>query len=201
MQDSFKNVGRKAARGRRKEFSRLQQQLQELHDLQLRGWDVMNPLEAVKKELSEHFHDEPRRIIFRAKVENLEKGEKCNFFFFKKIYSAHTPLVQLRNKEGTLCDTKEDIRKAVTDFYGDLYLEKRSDGDQAEKFLSGIPRKVSAPAREVLNTPLTLEELHLAVKSFKSGKTPGSDGLPNEFYTSLWDLVGPDLLELNEEME
>ncbi|KAJ1123700.1 hypothetical protein NDU88_002168 [Pleurodeles waltl] len=128
IQDFFKNVGRKAARGRRKEFSRLQQQLQELHDLQLRGWDVMNPLEAVKKELSEHFHDKSRRIIFCSKVENLEKGEKCNSFFFKKIHSAHTPLVQLRNREGILCDTREDIRKAVTDFSGDLYSEKRSDG-------------------------------------------------------------------------
>ncbi|KAJ1126756.1 hypothetical protein NDU88_005162 [Pleurodeles waltl] len=201
IQDFFKKVGRKAERGRRKEFSRLQQQLQELYDLQLRGWDVMNPLEVVKKELSEHFHDESRRIIFRSKVENLEKGEKCNSFFFKKIHSAHTPLVQLRNREGTLCDTKEDIKKAVTDFYGDLYSEKRSDGDQTERFLSNIPRKVSAPAREVLNVPLTLEELHLTVKYFKSGKTPGSDGLPLEFYTSLWDLVGLDLLELYEEME
>ncbi|KAJ1170263.1 hypothetical protein NDU88_002143 [Pleurodeles waltl] len=98
----------------------------------------MNPLEAVKKELSEHFHEESRRIIFRSKVENLEKGEKCNSFFFKKIHSAHTPLVQLRNREGILCDTKEDIRKAVTDFYGDLYSEKRSDGDQAERFLAEL---------------------------------------------------------------
>ncbi|KAJ1125470.1 hypothetical protein NDU88_003902 [Pleurodeles waltl] len=161
----------------------------------------MNPLEAVKKELSDHFHVESRRIIFRSKVENLEKGEKCNSFFFKKIHSEHTPLVQLRNREDILCDTKEDIRKAVTEFYGDLYSEKRLDGNQVEKFLSGIPRKVSTPAREVLNAPLTLEDLHLAVKSFKSGKTPGSDGLPIEFYTSLWDLVGPDLLELYEEME
>ncbi|KAJ1089442.1 hypothetical protein NDU88_002593 [Pleurodeles waltl] len=104
-------------------------------------------------------------------------------------------------RDGTLCDTKEDIKKAVTDFYGDLYSEKRSDEDQTEKFLSGILRKVSTLAKEVLNAPLTLEELHLAVKSFKSGKTPGSDSLTSEFYTSLWDLVGPDLLELYEEME
>ncbi|KAJ1107490.1 hypothetical protein NDU88_004880 [Pleurodeles waltl] len=91
IQDFFKNVGRKAARGRRKEFSRLQQQLQELHNLQLWGWDVMNPVEAVKKELSKHFHDESRKIIFRSKVENLEKGEKCNSFFFRKIHSAQHP--------------------------------------------------------------------------------------------------------------
>ncbi|KAJ1169478.1 hypothetical protein NDU88_001371 [Pleurodeles waltl] len=161
----------------------------------------MNPLEAVKKELSQLFHDKSRRIIFHPKVENPEKGEKCNSFFFKKIHSVHTPLVQLRNREGILCDTKKDIRKAVTDFCGDFYSEKRSDGDQAEKFLSGIPRKVSAPAREVLNAPLSLEELHLVVKSFRTGKTPGSDSLPIEFYSSQWDLVGPDLLELYEEME
>ncbi|KAJ1167418.1 hypothetical protein NDU88_007809 [Pleurodeles waltl] len=95
----------------------------------------------------------------------------------------------------------QDITKVVADFFGDLYSEKRSDGDQAEKFLSGIPRKVSTPAREVLNAPLTLVELHLTVKYFKSGKTPSSDGLLIDFYISLWNLVGPDLLELYEEME
>ncbi|KAJ1115852.1 hypothetical protein NDU88_004074 [Pleurodeles waltl] len=124
IQDFLKNMVRKAARGRRKEFSILQQQLQELHRFQIQGWDIMHPLEEVKKELNEQFHDKSRRIIFRSKVENLEKGRNA------------TPSSLGKYREGIVCDTKEDIRKVVTDFYGDLYSEKRSGEDQARKSYS-----------------------------------------------------------------
>ncbi|KAJ1194168.1 hypothetical protein NDU88_003463 [Pleurodeles waltl] len=58
----------------------------------------------------------------------------------------------------------------------------------------------SRQEREGLNTPFTLEELHLAATTSKRGKTPGSDGHPVEFYIELWDLIWPDLLDLYEEM-
>ncbi|KAJ1110724.1 hypothetical protein NDU88_008072 [Pleurodeles waltl] len=34
----------------------------------------------------------------------------------------------------------------------------------------------------------------------KRSKTPRSDGLPVELYVELWDLIGPDLLDLYEEV-
>ena len=40
----------------------------------------------------------------------------------------------------------------------------------------------------------TLAELHSALKASARGKKPGSDGLPYEFYTQFWDLLGPELL-------
>ncbi|KAJ1151257.1 hypothetical protein NDU88_004041 [Pleurodeles waltl] len=51
-----------------------------------------------------------------------------------------------------------------------------------------------------LNAPFTLEELHLAATTSKRGKTHGSDGLPVELYVELWDLIGPDLLDLYGEV-
>lgn len=48
--------------------------------------------------------------------------------------------------------------------------------------------------RLLLNRLLSIEELELAVKNMKSGKTPGCDGLPAEFYKKFWNLVGPLLL-------
>ena len=41
---------------------------------------------------------------------------------------------------------------------------------------------------------ITLAELHSALKASARGKKPGSDGLPYEFYTQFWDLLGPELL-------
>ncbi len=48
---------------------------------------------------------------------------------------------------------------------------------------------------ESLEAPLSLEELHVSLKSLQKGKSPGLDGLPPELYLEIWDLVG--ILMLN----
>ena len=41
---------------------------------------------------------------------------------------------------------------------------------------------------------ITLAELHSALKASARGKKPSLDGLPYEFHTQFWDLLGPALL-------
>eukprot|EP00061_Rhincodon_typus_P005645 g25418.t1 len=54
--------------------------------------------------------------------------------------------------------------------------------------------------RERLGQLISLDELTKALKSFEKNKTPGSDGLPAELYSALWELIGQDLLEVYENM-
>ena len=42
-------------------------------------------------------------------------------------------------------------------------------------------------------------ELHAALKLSARGKKPGSDGLPYEFYSQFWELLGPELLAVLQE--
>ncbi len=57
-----------------------------------------------------------------------------------------------------------------------------------------LPR-ISQIDKESLEAPLSLEELHVSLKSLQKGKSPGLDGLPPELYLEIWDLVG--ILMLN----
>lgn len=41
---------------------------------------------------------------------------------------------------------------------------------------------------------VTLHELHAATMSLQSGRAPGFDGLPGDFYKSFWPILGKDLL-------
>ncbi|GBG70457.1 hypothetical protein CBR_g6585 [Chara braunii] len=56
--------------------------------------------------------------------------------------------------------------------------------------------RLSQEAATVLEQPLTAEELQQAVKHMVRGKSPGSDGLPIEFYDMAWEHIGPYLLKL-----
>ncbi|KAJ1172588.1 hypothetical protein NDU88_004433 [Pleurodeles waltl] len=147
-----------------------------------------------------HCWEESWKIIFRTRTENLGKDEKCNSFFFEKLHSAHTLLVELRDSDGNLQSGKECIMRVITDVYGKLYSPKSSERSQADSFLKDISKTLSPEEREGLNVPFTLEELHLAATTSKRGKTPGSDCLPVELYVELWDLIGPDLLDLYGEV-
>ena len=200
LRSFFQARGRQQVCARKKELRRLQRELQSLQDLHHCGWDVSQDLEDTKKNLKGYFEEESRHIVFRAKVENLEKGEKCNSFFFRKLHSGHTPLSELRDETGTLQKGKEAVMQVVEDYYTNLYSPKETDSEAADRFLSGITNQIDPAGSSAVNAPLVLEELHSAAKSFRRGRTPGCDGLPVELYVALWDLVGPDLLELYEEM-
>ena len=43
---------------------------------------------------------------------------------------------------------------------------------------------------------VTLTEITRAVQGLSPGKTPGSDGFPQEFYLQFWDVLGPHLVKL-----
>ncbi len=49
--------------------------------------------------------------------------------------------------------------------------------------------------KESLEAPLlSMEELHVSLKSLQKGKSPGLDGLLPELYLEIWDLVGTLML-------
>ncbi|KAM4019393.1 LOW QUALITY PROTEIN: uncharacterized protein ACNLHF_000098 [Anomaloglossus baeobatrachus] len=178
---------------KRRDFRRLQRELRSLQDLLRCGWDVREELEETKRSLKRHFEEESERIVFRSKVENLEKGEKCNSFFFRKLHAGHTPMNELRDESGNMRRGKENVMKVVSDFYSELYARKTTDPEAADKFLSGITNHLDPADAAAMDVPLTVDELLSAAKSFSSGRTPGSDGLPAELYVALGDLICPDL--------
>jgi len=53
--------------------------------------------------------------------------------------------------------------------------------------------------RESCEGLLSTDELFIALKGLQTGKAPGSDGLPTEFYCTFWEDIGDSLtLVLNE---
>lgn len=54
---------------------------------------------------------------------------------------------------------------------------------------------LSDEAKAVLKKDIPLKELFFAATQLGKNKVPGMDGLPIEFYISLWDGIRPVLLE------
>jgi len=59
-----------------------------------------------------------------------------------------------------------------------------------------IPLTCPTKYADLLEQPITIEELSAVLQSGAKHKTPGIDGFSLEFYTANWDTMKQDLLEL-----
>lgn len=94
--------------------------------------------------------------------------------------------------------TTLEISSVFCDFFKDLYSSKVSyEEAELQSFLDSIMlSELLAADREVLDKPLTLEELWVAAASTPNNKAPGADGFPGEIYKKYGANLLPQLLEV-----
>lgn len=88
----------------------------------------------------------------------------------------------------------EGIIKVIEEYYEDLYGEKSVDERVIAQILEYIDKTVEPS--DTLGQAFTAADLRQCLKSFKTGKSPGLDGLPIEFYLTFWDILAADLLSV-----
>ena len=118
---------------------------------------------------------------------NLEKRNYCK----KTIY-------RLKTKTGQITSNQSEILALQKDFYQNLYTEtKTADLDYIKELQ--VPQ-ISEQQKEELDSPLTLSEIGLAIKTMSNNKCPGTDGLPIEFYKVFYPKIKDFLFELFQEI-
>lgn len=83
----------------------------------------------MQKEMLKIAERESKGIILRSKERNIEEGEKCTRYFFKKILNKSGAIIKLKNKKGEEKIKTEDILEIVEDFYEELYKEKEIENE------------------------------------------------------------------------
>ncbi len=151
-----------------------------------------------KNQLAELLGVKTQGALVRSRFVSLDQMDAPSKFFFslerkngqKRIIHA------LRSEEGILLSNPVAIRRRAIGFYEKLYRsELRSDDINESVFFKDLP-KVSDEANAGISGALNLGELHKAVQSMESGRVPGIDGIPVDFYKCFWEEIGEDLLEV-----
>ncbi|KAG7487320.1 hypothetical protein MATL_G00021900 [Megalops atlanticus] len=85
-------------------------------------------------------------------------------------------------------------------FYSDLFADKPVSFETGEVFLGKLEKRISDESRSRLEQPISRKELDAALADMAKGKVPGADGLPMEFYRTFWDVLGPVMVDLANEV-
>ena len=77
-----------------------------------------------------------------------------------------------------------------------LYSSEQTDINFQNEFLSQIDISLDETEKDLCEGKLDLPEITTAMRGLSKGKTPGPDGLPQEFYAKFWNLLAPHLLRV-----
>ena len=98
----------------------------------------------------------------------------------------------LKDDQSSITDQKQIIQN-VKNFYEELYKKRHTVTDTEN--LNIVPTQLTMYEKDLLDQPLTKEEIDKALTQQKSNKSPGMDGYSAEFYKKFWPQLGHYFME------
>lgn len=141
--------------------------------------------------------------LFRARQKYFEEGEKAGRMLsrFIKIRESACIIPAITDGNGQLHYNTKAINDVFRSFYKNLYSSECKVGEgEVVSFLSGLNLPtISGEQCELLESPITAEEITQVITNLPNGKAPGLDGFTSEFYKAYVNELTPLLLDMYEE--
>ena len=131
-------------------------------------------------------------------------GDRCTKEFFEHHNGRRkpTPITHMLDEDDNPLSTQRSLEEHILKFYRQLYTSdpqvEENNAAREECFLY-IQQTVTEEKNQELLKPITAEEVKEAMKQLPSGKAPGVDAMPAEFYQELWDELDQDIVNFAEE--
>ena len=160
---------------------------------------LQTKLDDYRNEIERIIEYRTKGAILRSKTRWYNEGEKNTKYFLnleKRQYKQGTISRLKRNENDYVTTDKETLHECKT-FYKDLYASKLDPEDLlslTDFFFSDNDTVLSSDQSEAIEGNLTKVECLKALKEMNSGKSPGTDGLPAEFYQTFWKEISEPLL-------
>ena len=159
---------------------------------------LLTTIADLEDKLDKLYDFETKGLIIRSRVRWLEEGEKNSKYFCNlenRSWQKKT-ISTIKDGEGKLSSDPDKILKEIHDFYENLYSNSQNQNSSDDNFQDlfnkiNIP-KLTDSEKELLEKPLSKQEIVDVIKSMKTNKAPGFDGLPIEFYVVFW----PDICDM-----
>ena len=132
--------------------------------------------------------------MIRSKSNWIENGKKPSklFFALEKMRSRNKSiqklLVQHPHAQDQLLETNKVILQELKIFYSNLFNEH--EVDTTSDFLNDLKLpQISPEDKLILEAPLSLDEIDIAVRQLVCDKCPGPDGLSINFMRKFWPQI------------
>ena len=133
-----------------------------------------------------------------ARVQWAEEGEMSSRYFLRleKKHGADQWIAAMRGADGEIVSDIDGICQSWVTFFSSLFSAEEVDLKTQENLLANLSACLPSSASSSCQGPITSKEAHKDLEGAATGKSPGSDGLPAEFFSVFWHVLGEDLVEV-----
>ena len=158
--------------------------------------NVTERIKILKEELEKIIEYRTKGAILRSKSRWYNEGEKNTKYFLNlgELHFKQATISQLKLSDGVFVISDKDILSECESFYKDLYASKIDNSVNFDFFQQANETFFTPDDQQACDGLLTKTECEEALKSINADKTPGTDGLPAEFYKVFRDDISTHLL-------
>ncbi|KAJ4430752.1 hypothetical protein ANN_19343 [Periplaneta americana] len=174
------------------------QMLAELYETQKMEGNKWKDIMETKLKICEIHKKLMHGVMVRARVPTIHEEERCALYHLvkEKRKSRIKYIEQLRTAEGKIANTSKECIKEVEEFfYLTLCCVSTSQKATAD-ILKSVNRHLSLQQQQDLQSPITEEEIRLALEGAPKNTAPGPDGLTYQVYKNHLRLIKEYLIEL-----
>ena len=139
--------------------------------------------------------NDAERLLLRSRATYYEHGDRASRLLAHQLrrQAASRMIPQIKDSLGTLHSDPTNINSVFHSFYSSLYESESSpDTTEMNSFLDSLNFPVINPdSAKDLDSPLSVEEITLAIRNMQNNKTPGPDGFSVEFFKRFQDKLSP----------
>ena len=152
----------------------------------------------LKLQIKEFYLNDFKGSQIRSKVKLLDNSEVPSKYFFKKeVKNGKKKIITEIRNNNVVYKNNDNIMNEFVKFYTDLFSNEEIDDDVMDFFLKDLP-ELSDIDKNLCEVPITIEEISESLCSMQNDKSPGPDGLSKNFYVCFFDILGPILFKLYE---
>jgi len=142
-------------------------------------------------------------LISKTRHGHYEHGEKAGRVLAHQLRqkSANQTISAIHDDHGVKWTDNKEINSCFSHFYQSLYTsDSTADPSEVGDFFKSLNMPYVNPDLVVeLERELSVMEITSAVRDMQSGKSPGPDGFPTEFYKKFESQLSPLILKVFEE--
>ena len=149
---------------------------------------TLNSLNELRKKLDQLLTEKVEKSLIFTKQQYFDSGARAmkNLAYKLKKQQIKSNIVTIKDQTRNInVKGKQEIAQEFAKYYEKLYSPEDNllSQNKIREYLSGIRLpQVTDEQNANLTTPVTLDEIKVAIKRLKKGKCPGSDGFTGEFY-------------------
>ena len=178
--------------------------------------EAWSKVAILREEIRQILRYEEQGILLRSRCQSEAEEEKASLYHIGRLVSKSGRVSEgkLKIREGNdeiETDDEKRIEEELFRFHDALFnakldenLEVQTEPSRAKidlhqrEFLSNLPQ-IPQLSSARMESRLTANEVEDALKGMQNGKSPGQDGLPKEFYTHLWEILGSEMVKILQE--